>query len=166
MPQTLLIRLHGSFRQRACPLARPLEKVECAMKTSLCLALAAGLEFTAVSGAQTFTATAAAAPGSGSFATQAKVDMEDAHLLTVFLGFGVFNANSIFQFQQHTNYDRQGWSTRRLGYLSEQQFGYALARFATERGERSPAWAKHLNTNVGSYWKRSMGWIAENGGRG
>jgi hypothetical protein len=87
-------------------------------------------------------------------------DMEPLNdLLTVFHGFGVFNANSVFQFQQYTSYDRQGWSTRRLGYLSEQQFGYALARFATERGERSPAWAKYLNTNVGSYWKRSMGWI-------
>jgi hypothetical protein len=87
-------------------------------------------------------------------------DMEPLNdLLTVFHGFGVFNANSVFQFQQYTSYDRQGWSTRRLGYLSEQQFGYALARFATERGERSPAWAKYLNTNVSSSWKRSMGWI-------
>lgn len=93
-------------------------------------------------------------------------DMEPLNdLLTVFLGFGVFNANSVFQFQQYTSYDRQGWSTRRLGYLSEQQFGYALARFATERGERNPAWAKHLNTNVANYWKRSMAWIGENGSR-
>lgn len=92
-----------------------------------------------------------------------EADMEPLNdLLMVFLGFGVFNANSVFQFQQYTSYDRQGWSTRRLGYLTEQQFGYALARFATERSERNPAWAKYLNTNVGSYWKRGMGWLAEN----
>jgi hypothetical protein len=90
-------------------------------------------------------------------------DMEPLNdLLTVFLGFGVFNANSAFQFQQFTGYDRTGWSTRRLGYLTEQQFAYALARFATERGERNPAWAKYLNTNVGSYWRRSMRWLKEN----
>jgi hypothetical protein len=92
-------------------------------------------------------------------------DMEPLNdLLTVFLGFGVFNGNSVFQFQQFADYRQQGWSTRRLGYLSEQQFGYALARFATERGERDPAWARYLNTNVGSYWKRSMAWIRENRG--
>ena len=79
-------------------------------------------------------------------------------------GFGVFNANAVFQFQQYTGYDRQGWSTRRLGYLSEEQFGYALARFAVERGEGKPAWARYLGTNVGSYWKRSMGWLGAEGG--
>jgi hypothetical protein len=92
-------------------------------------------------------------------------DMEPLNdLLTVFLGFGVFNANCAFQFHQYGGYDRQGWSTSRLGYLTEEQFGYALARFAVERGERKPEWAKYLNTNVGTYWKRSMGWIEENAG--
>jgi hypothetical protein len=94
-------------------------------------------------------------------------DMEPLNdLLTVFLGFGVFNANSVFQFQQYNSYDRQGWSTRRLGYLSEQQFGYALARFAVERGESKPEWAKYLSTNVASYYKESIAWLRENERRG
>jgi hypothetical protein len=89
-------------------------------------------------------------------------DMEPLNdLLTVFLGFGVFSANTAFQFRQHISYDRQGWSARRLGYLSEEQFGYALARFAVERGEAQPVWAGYLGTNVGSYWNRSMGWLRE-----
>ena len=92
-------------------------------------------------------------------------DMEPLNdLLTVFLGFGVFSANTAFQFRQHNSYDRQGWSARRLGYLSEEQFGYALARFAVERGEGKPAWTRYLGTNVGSYWKRSMGWLGAEGG--
>lgn len=89
-------------------------------------------------------------------------DMEPFNdLLTVFLGFGVFNANAVFQFQQYTSYDRQGWSTRRLGYLSEQQFGYALARFAKERREPKPEWARYLNTNVAAYFKHSVAWLRQ-----
>ena len=90
-------------------------------------------------------------------------DMEPlTDLLTVFLGAGVFNANSACRFSQYTDTDKQGWSTQRLGYLSEEVFGYALARFARERGERKPAWAEYLSTNVASYFKRSAAWIAAN----
>src|SRR5262249_49906588 len=68
-------------------------------------------------------------------------DMEPLNdLLTVFLSFGIFTANSAFRFEQHSDNTSQGWSVRRLGYLSEEQFGYALARFAFERGEGKPAW--------------------------
>jgi hypothetical protein len=66
-------------------------------------------------------------------------DMEPLNdLLTVFLGFGVFTANSAFRFEQHSDYRSQGWSAKRQGYLSERQFGYALARFACERRENKP----------------------------
>ncbi len=67
-------------------------------------------------------------------------DMEPLNdLLTIFLGFGIFTANSAFRFEQHCDNTSQGWSARRLGYLSEEQLGYALARFAFERGEEKPA---------------------------
>lgn len=88
-------------------------------------------------------------------------DMEPLNdLLTIFLGFGVFTANSAFRFEQHTDYMSQGWSTRRLGYLSEEQLGYALARFAFERGERKPAWISFLSPNIAVYLKRSAAWMA------
>jgi hypothetical protein len=91
-------------------------------------------------------------------------DMEPmTDTVTVFLGFGVFNANSAFQFRQYTNNESQGWSTQRLGYLSEEAFGYSLARFAFERGERKPAWASYLTTNVSVYFKRSLAWLQTNG---
>lgn len=90
-------------------------------------------------------------------------DMEPLNdLLMVFLGMGVFTANSAFQFQQFTSYQLQGWSTNRLGYLSEELLGYALARFAFERGEMKPSWAKHLSTNVAAYFKRSANWLTSN----
>jgi hypothetical protein len=90
-------------------------------------------------------------------------DMEPLNdLLTVFLGFGIFTANSAFRFEQHQDYSRQGWSANRTGYLSEEQLGYALARFALERGEQKPAWRSFLSTNVAAYLKRSVAWLAEN----
>ncbi|HWZ98277.1 MAG TPA: hypothetical protein VN025_11000 [Candidatus Dormibacteraeota bacterium] len=90
-------------------------------------------------------------------------DMEPLNdLLTVFLGFGIFTANSAFRFEQHDSYQSQGWSARRLGYLSEELFGYALARFALERGEAKPVWKSFLCTNVAGYFKRSAAWLAAN----
>jgi hypothetical protein len=86
-------------------------------------------------------------------------------LLTVFLGLGVFTANSAFCFEQFTGVSSQGWSTHRQGYLSEEMFGYALARFAIERGERKPRWADHLSTNIASYFNRAEAWIAANEAR-
>jgi hypothetical protein len=87
-------------------------------------------------------------------------DMEPLNdLLTVFLGFGIFTANAAFRFEQHSDNTSQGWSARHLGYLSEEQFGYALARFAYERGEGRPAWSSFLSTNVASYLKRSAAWL-------
>lgn len=81
-------------------------------------------------------------------------------LLTVFLGFGVFTANSAFRFEQHSDTFSQGWSARNLGYLSERVLGYALARFAYERGEKKPAWRSFLSVNIGSFMRQSATWLA------
>ncbi len=83
-------------------------------------------------------------------------------LLTVFLGLGIFTANSAARFKQFQDYRRVGWSMQRLGYLPETVFGYALARFATERGENEPEWARHLSPNVQSDFNHSMRWLARN----
>jgi hypothetical protein len=80
-------------------------------------------------------------------------------LLTVFLGFGIFTANSAARFAQFQTDLQQGWSMQRLGYLPEQVFGYALARFAMERAENKPEWEKYLSTNVRACFKRSLGWL-------
>jgi hypothetical protein len=50
-------------------------------------------------------------------------------LLGVFLGFGLFLANSAVQFQQFTGYNNQGWSSASLGYLTEFELTYCLAVF-------------------------------------
>ena len=88
-------------------------------------------------------------------------DMEPlTDLLTVFLGMGVFTANSATQFTQHDDGTKHGWSFRRLGYLSEPMFGHALAVFASERGASKPVWAKHLSVNVRGYFQQSRKFLA------
>jgi hypothetical protein len=77
-------------------------------------------------------------------------------LITVFLGLGIFTANSAFQFKQWRDHSHQGWSASRQGYMTEEMFGYSLAACAWIRGEEKPAWAKHLAMNVGHYFKESL----------
>ena len=83
-------------------------------------------------------------------------------LLTVFLGLGIFTANSAGQFKQHQTDRKIGWSMQRLGYLPQEVFAYALAKFALERSDDKTEWAKHLSTNVRADFKRSRRWLLEN----
>lgn len=83
-------------------------------------------------------------------------------LLTVYLGLGIFTANSAARFKQWQDERKFGWSMNRLGYLSEKVYGYALAKFMIERGEEKPAWLKYLSTNVKSYCKQSRSWMEQN----
>ena len=87
-------------------------------------------------------------------------DMEPiTDLATVFLGMGIFTGNSARRFSQYQDDRRQGWSMTRQGYLPEEVYGYALARFALERGEEKPMWIEHLTTNLKSYFRQSAAWL-------
>jgi hypothetical protein len=77
-------------------------------------------------------------------------------LLTVHFGLGIFAANAAFDFSQ----DSRRWSTRRLGYLTEPMYGYALACHAWLRGERQPAWTRRLDTNPRVYLRRGLRHLA------
>lgn len=84
-------------------------------------------------------------------------------LVSIFYGFGIFSANSIFSFAQFTNVFGQGWSAERHGYLTEEMCGYALALFAIARGEEMPAWTSYLNRNVRTYMKNSLKFLKVSG---
>jgi hypothetical protein len=87
-------------------------------------------------------------------------DMEPmTDLVTVFLGLGIFTANSAQRFLKFQDDRSAGWSMKRLGYLPEVVYGYALARFAKERGETKPEWVQHLSTNLKTYFRQSAGWL-------
>lgn len=56
-------------------------------------------------------------------------------LATVYLGFGVFSANTAFNFSQFGDAYSQGWRTSGQGYLRERDWSFALAVFCALRGE-------------------------------
>jgi|CXWL01.1.fsa_nt_gi hypothetical protein len=90
---------------------------------------------------------------------------EVTDLLTIFFGLGVFTANSAFQFSQWQDGGWQGWSTRRLGYLTEAQLGYALAAHAFLRSETSPPWFDFVASGVLHYVKQTTRYLGSEVGR-
>lgn len=79
-------------------------------------------------------------------------------LATVIFGLGIFNANCAFQ--THTGISSWGWN--KLGYLSQMEWGYALAVFAYIREEKTPGWINFLATNGKSDFKKSEKFIYAN----
>ena len=65
-------------------------------------------------------------------------------LTVAYCGFGVFGANAAFQFDRFQDYGRQGWRSRRSGYLSERTWALALATFLalTDRRGAADEWLK------------------------
>ncbi len=78
-----------------------------------------------------------------------------ADLYAIFSGFGIFAANSAFNFRQWSGGGKKGWSVQRRGHLSEPVYGYALARYAQIRKESKPAWSKLLCLNVKTFMLQS-----------
>jgi hypothetical protein len=74
-------------------------------------------------------------------------------LTTVYLGFGLFGANSAFTFQQHQSVMLQGWSWSRLGYLDQRNWCFALAVFLALRKQpltdARPFLRPHLFADLG-----------------
>ena len=80
----------------------------------------------------------------------------------VYLGFGLFAANSAFQFQQTQDFQSQGWSYSRLGYLKEREWVFALAVFLVLREiDPKPATA-HLKPHFASQLKRTIRYLNDN----
>ena len=79
----------------------------------------------------------------------------------IFLGFGVFSANSAFRFEQHQDAFIQGWSYRRLGYLGERELAYALAIFLALLGSDARGAATHLRPNPRAYVKNALKHVAK-----
>ncbi len=79
-------------------------------------------------------------------------------LIPIIFGFGIFNANSIFQYQQ----DSYGWRANSQGYLNERMYGFALAKFALYRSDYESDWSKYLPPTVKEEFDKSMIYIKEN----
>ena len=79
-------------------------------------------------------------------------------LCTVVFGLGIFNANSCFK--EHKSFDSWGYNS--IGYMKQQEWGYALALYAHFRYEEKPEWMKYLTPNVKSNFKKSQEYIFAN----
>jgi hypothetical protein len=79
-------------------------------------------------------------------------------LVTVFFGLGVFTANSSGRF--NSGFD--GWRYSKQGYLTQQEWGYALALYAHIRREDNPSWTNHLTKNIKSDFAKSKEYILQN----
>jgi HEAT repeat protein len=84
-------------------------------------------------------------------------------LLTVFLGLGVFGANSVIREGYERVQNWYAWSIGKQGYLSERLYGYALALFAWIRSEAKPEWLSHLRLNVQAVCKQSLAYLVKTG---
>jgi len=88
-------------------------------------------------------------------------DVEDheplTDLLTVFMGFGVINSNAVLR-EQNTKLSLHfsRWRLSRHGYMNMRMYAYALARFAHDRGEVRPSWAKELRADVAADFRKTM----------
>lgn len=85
-------------------------------------------------------------------------DEQLTDLVTVFFGLGIFNANSAFRFFSSFN----SWSYYSQGYLTQQEWGYALALFSYIRQDRDHSWGKYLTANIRSDLRESLNFIYSN----
>lgn len=87
-----------------------------------------------------------------------EVDEMITDFTTVFFGLGIFNANSAFKFfKQH---DR--WGYNNTGYLTPDEWAYALALYAFARNEDQPEWKEHLNPSIKSDFEKSLQYMIDN----
>lgn len=76
-------------------------------------------------------------------------------LTAVYLGFGVFLANSSIQFSQWQDNEMQGWGISGQGYLSELELSYGLAIFCLLKGCEIKPVLKHLKPDIRSQMKKA-----------
>lgn len=85
-------------------------------------------------------------------------------LAVTFFGFGVFGANAAFNFSQFSDSSTgtQGWSTRRIGYLTEIEWGFSIALFALSTGTQDERIADHLDVGPAAHFSKSLKYLRAN----
>jgi hypothetical protein len=86
-------------------------------------------------------------------------DEETVDLVLVYLGLGVFAANAALGYEKRMQGTHISIRVSHGGVLTEQMYGYALARYARMRREVSPAWATYLDLNPRTYLRRAMRYL-------
>jgi hypothetical protein len=85
-------------------------------------------------------------------------------LAVVFFGFGVFGGNQSFQFRQYRDDSTgtQGWATRRLGYLTQNEWGFALAVRASLTGEEVTSIEKYASDGLLANFRKNHKYLTKN----
>ncbi|WP_021592530.1 hypothetical protein [Actinomadura welshii] len=113
--------------------------------------------------------------GEGRITTERKDHERLTDLLTVYFGFGIFSTNAALRFADGT----PGFSVRplgylderalnaarsdgysRVGYLTEPEFGYAMACYAWLREETEPSWARHLDPGPRTHLEQGLAYLS------
>jgi len=76
-------------------------------------------------------------------------------LTAVYLGYGVFIANSRFSFSQMSSHDVQGWQASGAGYLPEADIIFATAIFMAIKNIPYETAASHLKPNLRKMLKKA-----------
>ncbi len=76
-------------------------------------------------------------------------------IASVFLGFGIFAANSRFNFSQFTTVDSQGWRSQQHGYLSEPELLHAQAIFSALLNVPPKEVLAHLKSSLRGLYRRA-----------
>lgn len=82
-------------------------------------------------------------------------------LCAVHEGFGVFLANSAFQFGQWGDAMQSGWQWSKKGYLTEEELGFALGIFVVRSGIEPQLSGAHLKRNPAEIFWDSLDFISE-----
>ncbi len=77
-------------------------------------------------------------------------------ITAVFMGFGIFSANSAFSFSQFSDGNIIGWNSSNSGYLSEPEFSFALAIFLKLKNIEPTTIYQYLDLNIKTYVKKSI----------
>jgi HEAT repeats len=84
-------------------------------------------------------------------------------LLPVFLGLGLFAANSPVRDRNFSDNGMHYFKIDKQGYLPSRIFGYGLALFAYARGETRPAWSSHLRLDALGPLKQGLRYLLKTG---
>jgi hypothetical protein len=84
---------------------------------------------------------------------------EVTDLLPVYLGLGIFAANSTVQEEYKTSGLVSSWKIGKHGYLPARILSYALALCCHVRGEGYPEWSKYLRTDAVIALEESLQYI-------
>jgi hypothetical protein len=96
-------------------------------------------------------------PPGGRELEELATDLAVAHM-----GFGLFGANTAFDFRQFSDVGVQGWSYARSGYLGESEWGFAVALFLALQDRQPDEVAGFLKPHLVTVVKRAHKYLGAN----